>query len=209
MATKLLLTRHGHVEGISPPRFRGRTDLPLTPLGTAQARQLAQAIARFWRPSAIYCSPLTRCVQTAGRIGLSCELRPQSLDALVDVDYGDCRDQTYDRVKADRPELFALWRTAPQFVRFPDGESLQDVAARGMETLRRLARKHEGETIVVVAHDSVNRVILTSLLNMPLSQFWVLRQDPCCIDEIDLAVPDVRVSSVNRIDHLDRSDIEP
>jgi len=39
--TKVILTRHGHVEGISPERFRGRTDVPLTELGTAQAEALA------------------------------------------------------------------------------------------------------------------------------------------------------------------------
>jgi hypothetical protein len=46
--TKVILTRHGHVEGISPERFRGRTDLPLTELGQAQAKAVATRIARAW-----------------------------------------------------------------------------------------------------------------------------------------------------------------
>jgi phosphoserine phosphatase len=35
--TKIILTRHGHVEGINPERFRGRTDLSLTELGEARS----------------------------------------------------------------------------------------------------------------------------------------------------------------------------
>lgn len=44
--TRLLLTRHGHVEGIEPARFRGRAELELTPTGLAQAEALAERIAR-------------------------------------------------------------------------------------------------------------------------------------------------------------------
>jgi phosphoserine phosphatase len=54
--TKLILTRHGHVEGISPERFRGRTDVPLTELGTAQADALAARISAEWTPRAVYTS---------------------------------------------------------------------------------------------------------------------------------------------------------
>jgi probable phosphoglycerate mutase len=51
--TKVILTRHGHVEGISPERFRGRTDVPLTELGTAQADALAVRISAEWTPRAV------------------------------------------------------------------------------------------------------------------------------------------------------------
>jgi phosphoserine phosphatase len=43
--TKILLIRHGHVEGIEPQRFRGRAELPLTTLGRAEAAAVARRIA--------------------------------------------------------------------------------------------------------------------------------------------------------------------
>jgi phosphoserine phosphatase len=46
--TKIILTRHGRVEGIEPERFRGRTELPLTELGRAQAKAVAARIAKAW-----------------------------------------------------------------------------------------------------------------------------------------------------------------
>ncbi len=56
--TRIVLVRHGDVEGISPERFRGRTDVPLTALGLRQADRVAARIAGGWRPAAIYTSPM-------------------------------------------------------------------------------------------------------------------------------------------------------
>src|SRR5208283_3410540 len=68
---KILLTRHGHVEGISPERFRGRSDLSLTEKGLAQAAALGARICGEWRPLAIYTGPLRRCVATGEAISLA------------------------------------------------------------------------------------------------------------------------------------------
>jgi broad specificity phosphatase PhoE len=46
--TKLIVVRHGHVEGISPERFRGRVDLELTPEGRRQAAATARRIRETW-----------------------------------------------------------------------------------------------------------------------------------------------------------------
>jgi len=64
MPTKIILTRHGHVEGIEPRRFRGRADVPLTPLGIEQAKQTAIKISSAWQPSVVYTSPMVRCIST-------------------------------------------------------------------------------------------------------------------------------------------------
>ncbi|MFZ0729784.1 MAG: histidine phosphatase family protein, partial [Methylovirgula sp.] len=69
---KLILTRHGHVDGIDPERFRGRTDLPLTELGRGQVKAVAARIAALWTPAAIYTSPMSRCVATGDAIAQAC-----------------------------------------------------------------------------------------------------------------------------------------
>ena len=59
--------------------------------------------------------------------------------------------------------------------------------------------------MVLVGHDSVNRVLLLQLLDMPLAAYWRLVQDPCTLNEIDVfAAGDVRVQRVNDTSHLDR-----
>ena len=92
--TKILLVRHGHVAGISPERFRGRADLPLTPDGRRQAEMTARRISATWRPTAIYASPLSRCQDTGAAIGRPLGLTPISLDGLVDIDYGEWQGMT-------------------------------------------------------------------------------------------------------------------
>ena len=86
--TKIILVRHGHVEGISPERFRGRADLALTPEGRRQADTTARRIHAVWAPAAIYTSPLSRARETGEAIGKPFGLSPSLLDGLVDIDYG-------------------------------------------------------------------------------------------------------------------------
>ena len=200
--TLILLTRHGHVEGIKPERFRGRADLPLTELGQAQARLLAQYIASGWSPRVIYCSPLQRCVATGTAMADACGIELQPLGELNDLDYGEWQSRTYEEARADAAELFATWFTAPQLVRFPGGEALQDVAARTAGALRLMLQRHTAETVVLVGHDSVNRVLLTQLLDMPLSSYWRFAQHPCCLNVIEITGNSVQLQRLNDTAHL-------
>ena len=78
--TKIILVRHGHVEGISPERFRGRADLMLTDEGLRQAEATAHRIYANWTPIAVYASPLGRCQATAAAIARPFGLSPATLD---------------------------------------------------------------------------------------------------------------------------------
>jgi phosphoserine phosphatase len=202
--TKILLTRHGHVEGITPERFRGRQELALTALGRAQAQAIAHRIANTWKPSHIYTSPLRRCMDTGAAIARACGLEASEARAdLNDIDYGRWQFKTYADAKADDAALFAAWFATPQLVRFPGGESLQDLAARIADALRFVLARHANDTIVIVGHDSVNRALLLQLLDLPLSAYWRFEQSPCCLNEIDVEGGEVSVRRINETRHLD------
>ena len=201
--TRILLTRHGHVDGIRPARFRGRAELALTEHGLAQAAALARRIARHWKPAAVYTSPLQRCVVTGGKIAAACGVAASVYEGLGDIDYGAWQMRTHEEVEAETPAAYQLWRSAPHLVRFPDGESLQDVVARTADALRMVLEKHAADTVVLVGHDSVNRALLLQLLDQPLSAYWRLSQDPCTLNEIEVfAAGDVRVGCINDTSHL-------
>jgi probable phosphoglycerate mutase len=200
--TKLLLTRHGHVEGIKPARFRGRAELALTPEGLAQADALALRIARQWKPAAIYTSGLQRCVVTGRKIGEAVGAGAVVLGGLMDLDYGAWQMRTHDEIKAEAPEAFRLWHEAPHLMRFPKGESLQDLAARTADALRQVLAQHPDGTVVMVGHDSVNRALLLQLLDQPLSSYWKLAQDPCTLNEVDIDGVTVIVRRINDTSHL-------
>ena len=199
---KILLTRHGHVEGIKPERFRGRQPLELNAQGRADAAAVAQRIADAWQPSAIYTSPMARSVATAAAIAKACGVAAKTCEDLNDIDYGAWTFKTFEEARTQNPDLFAAWFATPQLVRFPNGESVQDLVARAANALRMALERHADETIVLVGHDSVNRAILLQLLDQPLSAYWRLAQEPCCINEIDVAAGKIRVLRVNETRHL-------
>jgi phosphoserine phosphatase len=201
--TKILLVRHGHVEGIKPERFRGRADLALTAEGRAEAERTARRIASAWRTTAIYTSPLSRCIATGAAIASASSSEARASDDLADIDYGAWQFKTFDEARAEDPHLFAAWFATPHLIRFPGGESLQDVVARTSNALRHALAHHDGATVVLVGHDSVNRALLLQLLDQPLSAYWRLTQSPCCINEIDITGGRVEVRRVNDTTHLD------
>jgi phosphoserine phosphatase len=201
--TKILLTRHGEVEGIHPERFRGREPLVLTARGYREATAVAERIAGAWQPSKIYTSPMGRCVATGAAIADACGISAEVCNDLNDIDYGAWQFETFEQAKATDPVLFAAWFASPHLVRFPNGESLQDLAARCGNALRFVLAHYPHDTIVLVGHDSVNRALLLQCLGLPLSSYWRLAQAPCCLNEIDIVAEKVLVVRLNETHHLD------
>jgi probable phosphoglycerate mutase len=201
--TKILLLRHGHVEGINPERFRGRADLPLTERGRREAQAVARRVAAGWSPTIVYTSPLQRCVATATMIAEACGVPSTVMPDLIDIDYGAWQFKSYEEVRASEPALFMAWFASPHLVRFPRGDSLQDLVTRSADALRSILHRHDGQTVVAVAHDSVNRAALIQLLDQPISSYWRIAQHPCCINEIDITAGVVRIERINETHHLD------
>jgi probable phosphoglycerate mutase len=202
--TKIVLTRHGHVDGIDPPRFRGRAELPLTARGKAQAAAVAAEIAQNWKPVAVYTSPMGRCVETGRAIAQACGVTAAVLDDLNDLHYGEWQWRTYEDARVNSPALFAAWMATPHLVRFPGGESLQDIVLRSANALRIVLERHPGtdECVVMVGHDTINRALLLQLVDQPISAYWRIKQTPCCLNEIDIVPGQVSVLAVNGTQHL-------
>jgi len=201
--TKILLVRHGNVEGIKPERFRGRQPLPLTARGRAEAQAVARRIAGGWRPRKIYTSPLGRCVETGAAIAAACGAPTEVCDDLIDIDYGAWQFKTFDEARAADPALFAAWFATPHLARFPNGESLQDLVARAANVLRLVLSRHPDDTIVLVGHDSINRALILQLIDQPLSAYWRIAQTPCCLNEIDVSAGKISAQRINETGHLE------
>ena len=204
--TRIILVRHGHVEGITPERFRGRADLMLTPEGRGQAAATGRRIAASWSPSAIYTSPLSRCQVTGEAIGKPLGLSPTALEGLNDIDYGEWQGLTPAEVRGRWAELLDAWYRTPEWVAIPGGETLQDLLGRAVSVLRDVILRHPHDAVVMVGHDSVNRVILLHALGLPLSGYWRIAQAPCAINEIDFSRDSAAVLSVNQTFHLKATD---
>jgi probable phosphoglycerate mutase len=151
---------------------------------------------------------MARCVATGAAIARACGVTSKVLKTLNDIDYGDWQWKTHEEVRAAFPELYERWHKTPQLCRFPNGESLQDLVARTGDVLRYVLREYREQTLVLVAHDSVNRALFMQVLEQPLSAYWHIVFEPCGISEVDFVQDTPWVRRVNELAHLDNIALE-
>jgi len=200
--TRIILVRHGETEWNLVEHFRGRTDVPLNETGLIQAKRMAQRVAGQWRPTAIYSSPLTRAVKTAEAVawhfGLSVQIHPD----LIDIDYGQWHGLTPIEAKERWPEASNAWYNAPHTACIPGGETLDQLRARVVRTINEIVSLHEGQTIVLVGHTVINRIVLLTVLGLGNDRFWRLRQDTCAINVFEVEGDVFTLISLNDTCHL-------
>jgi broad specificity phosphatase PhoE len=77
-------------------------------------------------------------------------------------------------VKVRYADLYRHWETAPHTVRFPRGETLDEVRDRAVEVV---VQRHPDQVVLLAAHRAVNKVLIAALIGLNNSHFWRLGQD--------------------------------
>jgi broad specificity phosphatase PhoE len=203
--TRLILVRHGETEWNRVERFRGRIDIELNETGRRQARAVAQRLSG-WQIGAIYSSPLKRALQTAQPIAEAFSLAVAILEGMTDVDYGMWAGLSAEEARAQYPEVYETWVHTPLLTRFPQGESLQQVQDRAWSALEKISSAHEGETVLLVSHVVVNRVLICAALGLVGDAFWRIGQDNAAINVLHGANGRYRVLLLNDTCHLESLD---
>jgi len=182
---RLLLARHGETPWNAEGRYQGQEDIALSPVGEGQARALGQRLRDVPITRAV-ASPLARARHTA-ELALGQRDLPLTLDpGLMEIAHGTWEGLLASEIRERDPELLRAWRDTPHEVLMPEGESLQHVLDRAWPAL---ARACEGlgadDTVLVVAHDAVNRVLLCRILGIPLARLWGFRQAPTTLNLLE------------------------
>lgn len=206
----LILARHATTTASASGRnLGGRSDAPLAPAGERLARQLAVSLAAELSElphdeMRLVTSPALRCRSTlapvAERLGLemaAAEVEP----GLLEIDYGAWDGLTADECLARDPELRAAWLHDPYVTRCPGGESGADVAARALPIIDALiawAAADRARCAVVVAHNHVNRIVLTHLLGWPMRDYRRrISQDPAAYSLVSFGAEGPVVRRIN------------
>ena len=167
--TYLFLVRHGENEWTKRGALAGRTpSISLNEKGREQAQQIAERL-KAQPITAIYSSPLVRCLETAQPLAAALDLSVSVEPGVLEVDYGDWRGGELKEL-GKRPE-WQLVQIFPGGFRFPRGETLREVQNRVITTLERIRAQHEGEAVAVFAHGDVLRTSLAYYLGTPLDLF--------------------------------------
>lgn len=199
--TRVVLIRHGQTEWNREERFRGRADLDLTPLGVQQAEAMAQRL-KSWDIAAIYSSPLLRAMRTAQPLGTALGLQVQTLEGLIDIDYGEWQGLSLAEAEARDEVMYRQWLEHPELVHFPGGESLEQVQARAAAAVQEMAASHPDQTVTLVSHKVVCKVLVCHALGLDNSHFWRVDQDLCAINVFELTDGQMRASLINDCCHL-------
>lgn len=186
MPMKIILARHGETPWNAEGRYQGQRDIPLSDIGEAQASQLGKRLREVPITRCIS-SPLARAKRTAQLAMGETRAVELRLDAgLQEIAHGDWEGLLASEIRERDPALLKAWRDAPQSVLMPSGESLQQVLDRAWPAFDRACEGlSEDDTLLVVAHDAVNRVLLCKILGLPLSKLWAFRQAPTTINLLE------------------------
>ncbi len=199
---KFFVVRHGETDWNKLGRFQGHTDISLNDRGLSQARETAVA-SEDWGYTAIYSSPLVRTVQVAEEIAKVTPMLVSQEPGLKELSLGDLEGVTGEEMRNDWPALFAAWRTEPEKMSMPNGESLGELRDRTWQVILDIERKHSSDdSIVVISHNFAIRSIVNELLGMPLAYFHRMSLNLASVCTFDSDERGRRLTGYNSTSHL-------
>lgn len=184
---RLLLVRHGETEWNRQKRFQGQIDVPLNDNGREQSKAAAEFLKNIEIDLAIT-SPMLRPKETAETIlKYHSEVQLELLPDLQEISHGLWEGKYENEIEESYPGLLKEWQNAPETVQMPEGENLQQVWDRAIAAWQSIVAKYsqQPKTILVVAHDAINKAILAHLFNLGPEHFWNFKQGNGAVTVID------------------------
>ncbi len=199
------MIRHGQTTCNQAAVIQGpRVDSHLSDEGHAQVRRLGQAFSET-PIDALYVSPMVRARQTADAVVAS---RPDDLVAQVvpeyyEMDFGTLCGRNLGEVQDTLNEVIDAWNLGFVQTPFPGGESPVVAQHRVRPFVRRVAAEARDKDVAVVGPGRVNRILVATLTNTPLSELDRFPQDNANITHLDLHDDQLVVRRLNDTRHLD------
>lgn len=212
MATRVIIVRHGQSSYNAQKRIQGRSDgSVLTPKGETDAQQVGAVLAQL-PIDTIYCSPLQRAQRTATIIYRGFDNPPPLYPTpdLLEIDLKLWENWTKSDVIAQFPDEYRCWHERPQdfTMKLANGEEIFPVQAlyqQAQDFWQKQLPQMEGKTILIVAHNGVNRCLIMAAIGMPVSHYHRLQQSNCNINVLNFSGvwgDPVQLESLNQTSHL-------
>jgi len=182
MPTVTVLARHGATEWSLEKRFSGRggKDMPLAPVGRAQAQALASEVARRSEVTRIIASPLLRTRQTAAIVAEATGLDVEIDEGFAECGFGEWDGFTFAEVKARWPRELESWLGSLE-VAPPGGESFAQCQERVAAARQGVVERYAGERVLIVAHVSPIKILVGLAIDAPLSSVYRMELPPCSL----------------------------
>jgi broad specificity phosphatase PhoE len=202
LTTRIYMVRHGATQLSAEDRFAGAVDVELSEEGKFQAARLAERL-KDDAIAAVYCSPLTRTVQTATILAYPNKLPMIQKDGLREIHHGHWEGMRRADVEAQFPEEYAAWEEDPFTFAPEGGEAGVNVIARALPVIRQIVLEHRGQNLLVVSHKATLRLMISTLLGFDARGYRDrLDQSPACLNVLDFKDPvRVRLMLFNDVSH--------
>jgi len=184
MTCRIYFVRHGETLWNAIMKIQGHSDILLSDRGREQAGMLSQRLAGE-KIHYFYSSDLARAYETARIIAQPHGMDVITTPALREMNFGVWEGMTVREIEEAYPgQIKSLWNK-PLDMHIPQGENLSEMAERCVNEVKKIIEKHDGETVLVVAHGGAIRAIICSALGINLNEQWRLFLDNACLNLID------------------------
>ncbi len=216
MSTRVIILRHGQSTYNSQGRIQGRSDLSvLTDRGRADAELTGKALqgATF---AAVYSSPLQRAQQTAVTVFDCFSERPaiQTDDRLLEIDLPLWETMLNTEVREKYAAEYQAWHERPHelkmLLRQADGSQTEffpvlALYAQARNFWQDILPKHQHQTIAIVAHNGINRALISTALGIAPQMYHSIQQSNCGVTVLNFSGgwgESVQIESLNQTIHL-------
>lgn len=181
------------------PRLRHQ-DEPISALGQSQAQKLCAYFAGN-AIAAIYVSAYQRARQTSEPLARQLQLTPVVDARLNEIDNGRLDGMSDQQIQQVYPDVWQAFLSRSTDFRFPEGETGAEAQQRIVEFLEEKRKQHPNENIILVSHEGLIRLLMCTILDLPVYQRWNFHYDFCGITEItyQLAYASWKVMRFNQV----------
>ena len=182
--------RHGQINSNLNKVYSGRSDEPLNTHGLEQAHRAAELVS-LQSIDRIISSPLARAGQTATVVAAANNLKVSFDPAFNEMIFGPWEGLSEARVKQQYPLEWTLWNSQPQELKLRGRETLEQLQARVIAGMRHVEAETKaegkGNSILVVSHVAVIRVVALYAQGRPLSEYKSIEVDNCQLFPISIS----------------------
>lgn len=186
--TRIVLVRHGQSEGNLIRSFLGHTDLALTELGHEQA-ELTACYLDSTNIDVLYASDLKRAWQTAEHIAEHQNLSIISDPIMREIYAGEWENRLFNDIEVEYKSDYDVWKTNIGMSRCTGGESFQELYARIIPEIQRIAALNDGLTVCIATHATPIRCARLKAHNYPFDRAaelgWTKNASVTVLDVID------------------------
>lgn len=211
LTTRVIIVRHGQSSYNAQKMIQGRCDESvITEKGAKDAQKVGKVLSKI-ELDGFYCSPLQRAKKTAEIIQECSETNPNLTVAqkLLEIDLPLWEKLKKDDVKKQYLEEYNTWKKSPhEFKMTVEGKDhypVNSLYKQSQKFWQEVIPKHKGKTILIVAHNGINRCLIMSALGIDSSRYHTIQQSNCCINILNFTGDwndPVQLESLNQTSHL-------